>query len=367
MCCHLALHRFSSSDTLPSARGSWAPPIIQLVDGHFSPDGTSFCVSDVAGQFSVYALGPPTPLLLSAPYDQFFIKDYEPTVQDHQTVWDSADQEVGAAPGVPVLPGQQLLCDHQFQPYDDGFQEAYKSGRVYDFVKAGGGGMCLRGSSMTLPPSLIVWPPTITAAAWKALEDRAALAARRSSNVPSEEHVRDVAERHALLEHSRLLAALSIGMTLREEEQHTAQLAASRQQQQQQTQEQQQTHEQNAPSAMPVDDQQLVLWDDAAGDADDHEFGELGDSDYSAQESLTDETDWDDGDNSSESDASEGQRQRRSERQRQRQRRQAAAAVAGDRPLRSRLRGRHTAEDGVRHRSDMQSGSEQDTPARLTR
>eukprot|EP00879_Flechtneria_rotunda_P006963 GHRR01007310.1.p1 GENE.GHRR01007310.1~~GHRR01007310.1.p1 ORF type:complete len:230 (-),score=78.77 GHRR01007310.1:291-980(-) len=165
--------------------------------------------------------------------------------------------------------------------------------------------------------------------------------------------LQDVAERHALLEHSRLLAALSIGMTLREEEQHTAQLAASRQQQQQQTQEQQQTHEQNAPSAMPVDDQQLVLWDDAAGDADDHEFGELGDSDYSAQESLTDETDWDDGDNSSESDASEGQRQRRSERQRQRQRRQAAAAVAGDRPLRSRLRGRHTAEDGVRHRSDM--------------
>lgn len=49
--------------------------------------------------------------------------------------------------------------------------------------------MSLRGSSMVLPPSLETWPPTVTAAAWKALEDRAILAARRSS-VPSEETVR---------------------------------------------------------------------------------------------------------------------------------------------------------------------------------
>jgi hypothetical protein len=54
---------------------------------------------------------------------------------------------------------------------------------------AGGGGMCLRGSSMTLPQSLEQWPPTVTAAVWKALEVRAALAARRTS-VPSEETTR---------------------------------------------------------------------------------------------------------------------------------------------------------------------------------
>lgn len=49
--------------------------------------------------------------------------------------------------------------------------------------------MSLRGSSMSLPTSLELWPPTVTAAVWKALEDRAAMAARRSS-VPSEEAVR---------------------------------------------------------------------------------------------------------------------------------------------------------------------------------
>jgi hypothetical protein len=56
--------------------------------------------------------------------------------------------------------------------------------------------MCLRGSSMTLPPSLEQWPPTVTAAVWKALEDRSELAAKRSS-VPSEEATRvSVVEMH---------------------------------------------------------------------------------------------------------------------------------------------------------------------------
>jgi hypothetical protein len=42
---------------------------------------------------------------------------------------------------------------------------------------------------MTLPDALQTWPPTVPAAIWKALEDRAAMAARRSS-VPSEDAVR---------------------------------------------------------------------------------------------------------------------------------------------------------------------------------
>jgi hypothetical protein len=78
----LLLCRFSSSDTLPLARGSWAPPTIQLIEGRFSPDGTCFVVADVAGQFSLYGLGPPPPVLLSAPYDQFFLRDYDRIVHD---------------------------------------------------------------------------------------------------------------------------------------------------------------------------------------------------------------------------------------------------------------------------------------------
>lgn len=42
---------------------------------------------------------------------------------------------------------------------------------------------------MTLPPSLEQWPPTVTAAVWKALEDRSERRAQRSS-VPSEEATR---------------------------------------------------------------------------------------------------------------------------------------------------------------------------------
>lgn len=73
--------RFSSSDTIPLARGSWAAPTIQLVDGHFSPDGSAFAVADVAGQFSLYGAGPAADLLRAAPYDQFFKKDYDPIMQ----------------------------------------------------------------------------------------------------------------------------------------------------------------------------------------------------------------------------------------------------------------------------------------------
>jgi hypothetical protein len=77
----LLLCRFSSSDTIPLARGSWASPTIQLVDGNFSPDGSCFAVADVAGQFSLYGAGPADAVLRAAPYDQFFKKDYDPIMQ----------------------------------------------------------------------------------------------------------------------------------------------------------------------------------------------------------------------------------------------------------------------------------------------
>jgi hypothetical protein len=44
-------------------------------------DGSAFAVADVAGQFSLYGAGPAEPLLLAAPYDQFFKKDYDPIMQ----------------------------------------------------------------------------------------------------------------------------------------------------------------------------------------------------------------------------------------------------------------------------------------------
>lgn len=53
-------------------------------------------------------------------------------------------------------------------------------------ILSGVGGMCMRGSSMTLPSSLQLWPPTVTAAVWKALEDRAALIEKGSSRIVSE-------------------------------------------------------------------------------------------------------------------------------------------------------------------------------------
>jgi hypothetical protein len=46
------------------------------VDGHWSPDGQSLAVTDVAGQWSLYGHGEPDHLLLAAPYDQFFDRDY---------------------------------------------------------------------------------------------------------------------------------------------------------------------------------------------------------------------------------------------------------------------------------------------------
>lgn len=117
MCCAVPrrklLCRFSSSDTLPLARGSWAPPTIQLVEGCFSPDGTSFVVADVAGQFSLYGLGPPAPVLLAAPYDQFFQRDYDRIVQDAAGFAAYADPDTVSSAcavrlGVRVLAGAGL-------------------------------------------------------------------------------------------------------------------------------------------------------------------------------------------------------------------------------------------------------------------
>jgi hypothetical protein len=225
-------------------------------------------------QFSYYALGPPPPLLLAAPYDQFLSRDADQITTDEAGFAAYVDARTGLTlgpvwqPGAALLPGQerpgpdeqqqrhapaqQLLCDARMQPYSAAFQEAYRAGRVLQYVASGvavraparaglgalrtarvcvgwlGGApdprvqrcssavarhqsaaekhtthtththtpvpgadavLTLRGSTMQLPPSLELFPPTFSAAVWAALEARAAQLSARRGHVPSEEHV----------------------------------------------------------------------------------------------------------------------------------------------------------------------------------
>ena len=59
---------------------SWTDHI-QLVDGHWSPDGSSLVVSDVAGQWHAYSLGAPD-MVKHACYDQFLESDYDRLTRD---------------------------------------------------------------------------------------------------------------------------------------------------------------------------------------------------------------------------------------------------------------------------------------------
>lgn len=60
--------------------GSWTDHI-QLVDGHWSPDGSSLVVSDVAGQWHAYSVGAPD-TVKHARYDQFLESDYDRLTRD---------------------------------------------------------------------------------------------------------------------------------------------------------------------------------------------------------------------------------------------------------------------------------------------
>jgi hypothetical protein len=109
-----AARSFTTADTRPDGR-VWPEPI-QLVDGHWAPDGAALAVADVAGQWHLYAASgaaepspgrrltsPPAPSLLkpaglrapawaagpgrgapasNARYDQFFASDYGPLSRD---------------------------------------------------------------------------------------------------------------------------------------------------------------------------------------------------------------------------------------------------------------------------------------------
>lgn len=55
--------------------------VIQLVDGHWTPNGEGLVVSDVAGQFHLYGVGT-AELMAYARYDQFLSSDYRPICND---------------------------------------------------------------------------------------------------------------------------------------------------------------------------------------------------------------------------------------------------------------------------------------------
>ncbi len=70
----------------------WCDPI-QLVDGHWSADGSSVVVADVAGQWHLYSCGtfrfPARPI-----YDHFLSSDYATLIRDaNQFVLDAESQQ----------------------------------------------------------------------------------------------------------------------------------------------------------------------------------------------------------------------------------------------------------------------------------
>ncbi|KAH9318804.1 hypothetical protein KI387_020573, partial [Taxus chinensis] len=97
----------------------------KLVDGKFSPDGTSIVLSDEVGQIYILATGQGESQK-DAKYDQFFLGDYRPLVQDvHGNV---LDQETQLPPYRRNM--QDLLCDSCMIPYPEPYQSMYQQRRL---------------------------------------------------------------------------------------------------------------------------------------------------------------------------------------------------------------------------------------------
>ncbi|GJR91142.1 PH-interacting protein [Tanacetum coccineum] len=97
----------------------------KLVDGKFSPDGTSIVLSDEVGQLYILSTGQGE-AQNDAKYDQFFLGDYRPLIQDaHGNV---LDQETQLAPYRRNM--QDLLCDSGMIPYPEPYQSLYQQRRL---------------------------------------------------------------------------------------------------------------------------------------------------------------------------------------------------------------------------------------------
>ncbi|XP_009384423.2 uncharacterized protein LOC103971976 isoform X2 [Musa acuminata AAA Group] len=97
----------------------------KLVDGKFSPDGTSVVLSDEVGQIFIVATGQGESQK-DAKYDQFFLGDYRPLMQD--TSGNALDQETQLTPHRRNI--QDLLCDLDMIPYSEPYQSVYQRRRL---------------------------------------------------------------------------------------------------------------------------------------------------------------------------------------------------------------------------------------------
>uniref|UniRef100_A0ACD5YPN7 Uncharacterized protein n=1 Tax=Avena sativa TaxID=4498 RepID=A0ACD5YPN7_AVESA len=97
----------------------------KLVDGKFSPDGTSLVLTDEIGQIFIIGTGQGESQK-DAKYDQFFLGDYRPLIQD--TNGNAIDQETQLPPYRRNI--QDLLCDSGMMPYPEPFQSMYQKRRL---------------------------------------------------------------------------------------------------------------------------------------------------------------------------------------------------------------------------------------------
>lgn len=97
----------------------------KLVDGKFSPDGTSIVLSDEVGQIHLLNTGQGE-AQKDAKYDQFFLGDYRPLVRDASGF--VIDQETQLPPHRRNF--QDPLCDSSLIPYPEPYQTMYQRRRL---------------------------------------------------------------------------------------------------------------------------------------------------------------------------------------------------------------------------------------------
>ncbi|MFS8014226.1 putative transcription factor WD40-like family [Helianthus anomalus] len=97
----------------------------KLVDGKFSPDGTSVVLSDDVGQIYLLNTGQGESQK-DAKYDQFFLGDYRPLARDAHG--NAVDEETQLPPYRRNI--QDALCDSSMLPYPEPYQSNYQRRRL---------------------------------------------------------------------------------------------------------------------------------------------------------------------------------------------------------------------------------------------
>lgn len=97
----------------------------KLVDGKFSPDGTSIVLSDDVGQIYLLNTGQGESQK-DAPLEQFFLGDYRPLIRD--SMGNVLDQESQLPPHRRNM--QDPLCNSSMMPYPEPYQSMYQKRRL---------------------------------------------------------------------------------------------------------------------------------------------------------------------------------------------------------------------------------------------